>query len=550
VPQPLERLVLRCLAKDPLARPVRAAEIAAELRSLAVAAPAAASPLAVPGVVLRPPSSGEASIDPQWTRAVPPVPSPRQLHSQGFRRGLVAASLAFLLLAAVFVFFVLPERVERSAGPSPAATPSAPATAATTAPEPPDLQQLAEAKRVFEELRPAVVARLEALEARSAAEWGGEEFARGKRSLAEADGAFAGRDYPLALEKLRAADVDLVATGQQSTRQLQAALAAGAAALDRGDAAEARRQFERALALEPGNAVARRGLERAGALPEVRRLLAEAAVLEEQGQVAAAATAYRKALQLDPEVASARAALARLEAQATGEAFAAAMSQGLEGLARRDYPAARQAFERAGRLRPGAPEVAEGLAQVERGLADRSIANHLEAAAQAERAERWSQALAEYRKALDLDRNLLVARQGIERAEPRAMLDAELAAYVERPDRLFTAEVRGAARAALQRARAVAAPGPVLSRQVETVEGLLAAAETPQRIVLASDNLTDVTIHRVGRLGSFERKDVELLPGRYTVVGMRAGFRDVRREITLLPGREAPTIVIRCEEPI
>jgi hypothetical protein len=59
-----------------------------------------------------------------------------------------------------------------------------------------------------------------------------------------------------------------------------------------------------------------------------------------------------------------------------------------------------------------------------------------------------------------------------------------------------------------------------------------------------------VTIHRVGRLGSFERKDVELLPGRYTVVGMRAGFRDVRREITLLPGREAPTIVIRCEEPI
>jgi hypothetical protein len=34
------------------------------------------------------------------------------------------------------------------------------------------------------------------------------------------------------------------------------------------------------------------------------------------------------------------------------------------------------------------------------------------------------------------------------------------------------------------------------------------------------------------------------------VVGVRAGFRDVRREITLVPGREAPTVVIRCEEPI
>jgi len=130
------------------------------------------------------------------------------------------------------------------------------------------------------------------------------------------------------------------------------------------------------------------------------------------------------------------------------------------------------------------------------------------------------------------------------------MLDAELAAVIERPERLFSGEVRGAARATLQHARAVTAPGPVLAGQIQSVEQLIAAAEMPLRVALASDNLTDVTINRVGRLGSFERKDVELLPGRYTVVGVRAGFRDVRREITLLPGREAPTVVIRCEEPI
>ena len=296
--------------------------------------------------------------------------------------------------------------------------------------------------------------------------------------------------------------------------------------------------------------LARRGLERAGTLTEVRQLLAEAAQLEEQGQAAAAAATYRKALQLDRDAHAARQALARLDAQATGGAFAAAMSQGLASLARRDFAAARSAFERAGRLRPGAPEVAEGLAQVERGLADRSIGAHLEAAQQAERTERWAAALAEYRKALDVDRNLLAARQGVERAEPRAMLDAELAAVIERPERLFSLEVRGAARATLQQARAVPAPGPVLARQVETVERLVAAAETPLRVALASDNVTEVTINRIGRLGAFDRKDVELLPGRYTVVGVRAGFRDVRRELTLVPGREAPTLVIRCEEPI
>jgi hypothetical protein len=130
------------------------------------------------------------------------------------------------------------------------------------------------------------------------------------------------------------------------------------------------------------------------------------------------------------------------------------------------------------------------------------------------------------------------------------MLAAELAAVIDRPERLFSPEARGAARASLQRAHAVPTPGPALQRQVETVERLLAAAETPLRVALASDNLTDVTIYRVGRLGSFERKDVELLPGRYTVVGQRSGYRDVRREIVLVPGRESPTVVIRCEEPI
>jgi len=187
---------------------------------------------------------------------------------------------------------------------------------------------------------------------------------------------------------------------------------------------------------------------------------------------------------------------------------------------------------------------------VERGLSDRSIGAHLEAAQRAEQSERWAAALAGYREAQAIDRNLLAAREGVERTEPRAMLDAELGAVIERPERLFTLEVRGAARATLQQARAVPAPGPVLSGQIATVERLVAAAETPLRVALASDNVTEVTINRIGRLGAFESKDVELLPGRYTLVGVRAGYRDVRRELTLVPGREAPTVVIRCEEPI
>ena len=72
----------------------------------------------------------------------------------------------------------------------------------------------------------------------------------------------------------------------------------------------------------------------------------------------------------------------------------------------------------------------------------------------------------------------------------------------------------------------------------------------PIAVALTSDNQTDVTIYRIGRLGLFERKDMELLPGRYTIVGTRSGFRDVRRELTVLPGQVPPPVAIRCEEPI
>jgi len=78
----------------------------------------------------------------------------------------------------------------------------------------------------------------------------------------------------------------------------------------------------------------------------------------------------------------------------------------------------------------------------------------------------------------------------------------------------------------------------------------LRQAETPVKVALASDNATDVQIYRIGKLGLFEHRDLELMPGRYTVVGTRQGYRDVRKELNLLPGAPPSTLVVRCEEPI
>ena len=493
----VERLVTRCLARRAADRPRDMAEVMDELRAAAGAdAGAGGTDVRHAPPALQLPESGAAPIEPAWTRSSPAGPSATELRSQGFRRGLLAGTFVLLLVLAGLVIFALPDWVaeDRAASAAKASPPTAKPAPAPVA-EAADLE--AEARRALEEQK-------------------AEQQARQQRVAAE----------------------------------LRAALAAGSAAIDAGDAAEARRQYGQAATIDPSNAAARRGLERAQTLDAVRTLLAEAAEFERNGRIADAEQAWRKALALDRDTTAAREALARVEAQRSASAFSAAIADALAEMSQGDYGSARAAYERAGRIRPGAPEVKDGLEQVQRAVDDRAIARHLEAARKEELEERWSDALGEYRAALAIDAKLLDAKQGVERVEPRVMLDAALASYLDRPERVFSEAIRGAARATLAQAEAISGPGPVLAGQINRLRALLAAAETPVRLVIASDSTTDVTIYRVGKLGVFDRKDMELLPGRYTVVGTRAGFRDVRREITLLPGSKPAELTVRCEEKI
>jgi hypothetical protein len=65
---------------------------------------------------------------------------------------------------------------------------------------------------------------------------------------------------------------------------------------------------------------------------------------------------------------------------------------------------------------------------------------------------------------------------------------------------------------------------------------------------LVSDGLTTVTIQRVGAVGVFKEKTVELRPGSYVVVGARAGYRDVRHVLVVPIGRSPAPLDVRCRE--
>ena len=69
-------------------------------------------------------------------------------------------------------------------------------------------------------------------------------------------------------------------------------------------------------------------------------------------------------------------------------------------------------------------------------------------------------------------------------------------------------------------------------------------------VTLTSDELTEVTIYRVGRLGHFLSRTVELRPGTYTIAGARDGYKDVRQTLRIRPGQGPTQVVVQCTEKI
>lgn len=232
------------------------------------------------------------------------------------------------------------------------------------------------------------------------------------------------------------------------------------------------------------------------------------------------------------------------------EAWNAAVTEALQALDRGDLTQARDALVRAEAARPGSSAVADARRRLEDALRSASLAEHRRRGEEAEAKEDWPRARAEYEAALKLDPTVAFALDGRARAVMRSQLDERLEGYLRRPDRLSTDAVAREAEVALDRASEVDPAGPRLRQQIAAVRQALLSARTPVTVRLLSDGLTDVTVLRVGRLGAFKEKALELRPGSYVVVGTRRGYRDARLTLEVPPGRSPEPLLVRCGETL
>jgi len=238
----------------------------------------------------------------------------------------------------------------------------------------------------------------------------------------------------------------------------------------------------------------------------------------------------------------------REQPSTTERQYISAMSEGLTALENRRWQAAQTAFEQALRLRPDTPEVADGMARAKAGQRLETIADGIRRAREHEQDEAWREAEGTYSAVLAIDPESAAALEGRSRTDGRASLDEKLEFHLASPGRLSTPKVFSDAASALEEALDTVPSGPRLESQIARLEALLGLASTPVAVVLESDEYTDVVVHRVGRLGTFSRHELNLKPGAYTVVGSRDGYRDVRLRLVVTPGSPPKPLAVKCTE--
>jgi eukaryotic-like serine/threonine-protein kinase len=561
IPPQLGALITRMLAKDARERPASMREVIDELdaalndtltfdfetaeppREASPAHPITPEerpPARAPGTTMSasPPSLIPGVIDGQalWEELrQSALPARSRLEPMRSGTPRVLLLIAGLAAAAVAAFLWLPRYARVPAGAATEPVTGAPASGASG--------EFAAQRADFDR-------RLAALESRGAGVWGGADFAAAKTRAAESVGAYDAGSLTLAQQRLAQASHLVEAVEHAAPAALAAQLAAGDRALAAGQQELAAQAFDLAARIDRQDRRAALGQTRARGLSGVLPLLADAENAQSERQYARAAQDYTQALAIDPKNAEARAGLARANAALGDDSYARAAGEGFAALGAGRLEEARTAFLRARSLKPDGAEATEGLRRVDAAAGERAFAAQRARGQALEAQEHWAEAQRLYESVLRQDRSLAFAQEGRARAVARLKLEDSLQALIDRPDRLASPEVRSAAVTLMQSAQEQPSPGPALRGLIARLGALLPEFDKPVHLSLLSDSLTQVAIPSVGSFGAFARRDIELKPGHYTVIGTRNGYRDVRRDITVSPGQPTQTVSVACSEPI
>lgn len=378
--------------------------------------------------------------------------------------------------------------------------------------------------------------------------WGANEYGHVKELATVADGHFVENEYSQAMEAYRSATMALQTLIDDGRAQYDTSIANAQVALDERDEATASSAYQRALTIIPGDPVAENGLARATLLPRISALFRQLDRSLLRSDLKGARISLDELQQLDPNTKGLGEALVNLfdlEKEAQYNRF---VSEGFTALREKHFDASTTAFNQALALRPGDSVAIDGLNQTTQNRLLMQLDELRTTAELAKNEGRWADAMAAYDQALLLDRSVRYARDGREDLRRLTTIIKTMDGYLDDPHVLSLDEEYAKANKTLADAFDQTGRGSTFDAKKRAFRSLMDRAGKPLPLILVSDRITEVSIYHIGKLGSFERHELNLRPGRYTLLGSSDGCRDVRMTIIVEPSMGPISIV--CEERI
>lgn len=376
--------------------------------------------------------------------------------------------------------------------------------------------------------------------------WGGKEYEDMITLGQEGDRMLVDRSFAAAAEKYAQAAHKANELINNTGTVFQKLMEEGQRALENGDSVIAQQKFSIALRIQPSDESARQNLKRAVNLDELNRLIKSGKNHEENHRFAFAHTDYQKALQLEPESREAQNGLNRMKEKIVSEQFQKLMSNGLTAYHSGHYQLAKKNLLKAKSFRPQSSEVKSALLQVDEAIRSNKIEKLRQKAMTAEQAENWEQAFESYQAVLKIDPNISFAVRGKRRSLEHIRIAKRIGFFLENPNIMESDQQLENAIRLIEEADKLEQSGPHLTSRLNELKTLVDLAGTPVKVMIESDNLTEIAVYKVGKLGKFTSRELSLRPGMYTVIGSRDGYQDVRLNITVKPGQKSLRVSVIC----
>ncbi len=380
--------------------------------------------------------------------------------------------------------------------------------------------------------------------------WARNDYEKIGADLDAADNMYRNQQFDSALDQYKAVLASLTKLKSRAPGELEKHTVSGDKALLEGDAETALTSFTIATSIDGESKDLQHKLARAETLDQVQDLVRQGEVFERNGELDTARETFKTAKDLDGEWQPAKKGLSRIQRAITQRNFQIAMSEGFREISSKNYDEARKGFSRAKKILPDSAEPEDGLLQVEQSERNDIILDHQKNAQAHLVSGNWPGAIGEYEAALVIADSLEFALTGLDYAKSRLALQESIQEFLRDPTLLQSNEGLAEASAALRQASRITPKADQLLHHIDILARLISTARIEIPVTINSDGKTEVTVRRHTALGKVTNKVVFLIPGRYTVVGQRLGYRDVREDLVLLAGEPSPILEIASTERV